>query len=257
MKLLASLFAFYHARSRIKSSIGLPLQKFSRLASNLHDASRAENYAVYRGAKCFNHLKILKDIWTNVLTEFRLTQPTQDIIIIDATCGNGHDSVFLANEIPIAESSGGTLWCIDIQPHAISSTRERLVSTLGSLAVENSVNFVCSSHESFPSAILPDSVSIICYNLGYLPGIHRGTSFDNVIKTDADTTSNSLNIALRLLKRGGMVSIISYPRHEGGMEETKLVKTMLSDLDPLLWRVYNYYDLNRPYSPSLFVAYRL
>ena len=43
----------------------------------------------------------------------------------------------------------------------------------------------------------------------------------------------------------------------GGMEETKLVKTMLSDLDPLLWRVYNYYDLNRPYSPSLFVAYRL
>ena len=44
--------------------------------------------------------------------------------VIDATAGNGHDSLALANLI----GAQGRLWAIDIQEQAIAATRQRLRS---------------------------------------------------------------------------------------------------------------------------------
>ena len=45
-------------------------------------------------------------------------------IVIDATCGNGNDTLFLAN--CALTSTSGTVYAIDIQSEAIANTRARI-----------------------------------------------------------------------------------------------------------------------------------
>lgn len=43
-----------------------------------------------------------------------------DSIVIDATCGNGHDTLFLAEQVP-----NGKVFGFDIQKEAIEHTKEK------------------------------------------------------------------------------------------------------------------------------------
>ena len=129
------------------------------------DADRiaAEKYAVYRGSKCLNHLEISQNLWRNILE----VANKEKIVCIDATCGNGQDAAFIAQTIGLEETSNqGILWCIDIQPEAITRTKDRLLDILDTDTIDRKVKFVCKSHENLPSDILPNTVSLICYNLG-------------------------------------------------------------------------------------------
>ena len=47
-------------------------------------------------------------------------------VVCDATCGNGHDSVIMA-ELALADPDrGGKLYCFDIQDVALHNTREMI-----------------------------------------------------------------------------------------------------------------------------------
>lgn len=215
------------------------------------DLTPEEKFVNYRGAKCLNHLKILKSLWQNILNE---KGKDRDVIAIDATCGNGNDSLYLAKEL-LTETSG-MLWCIDIQETAIINTREKMMANLSPSITDKRIHYVHDSHENFPKEIIPDTVLFINYNLGYLPGVPR-TDEEALVTTTTYITTKSIRSALLLLKRGGLLSVIAYPKNEGGGEEMEAVSTIFTELDSLEWRVYNYHSLNKPLSPSLFVVYRI
>lgn len=203
------------------------------------------------------HLQTTHRIWKEIVNP--------GDILVDATCGNGHDSLYLA-KLLLSNGGAGRLYCIDIQKDAVDSTVRRLRSDteIGSL-VNDHICFVNTSHETFPSDISPESVALICYNLGYLPGKPRGTgtavegsgtAVQSLI-TKPHTTLASLQNALPLIRQGGLLSVVAYPGHEGGREETEAVDTFMRGLDEQEWRVYGNYPLNKPRLPVVFSAFKI
>lgn len=145
--------------------------------------------------------------------------------VVDATCGNGKDSLFLAS---LALHDGfGELYCIDIQQDAIDSTRtmfEKSDQSKG-FVFNGQVKFICASHETFPSEIKTCSVAAICYNLGYLPGKKRSKALSDTsselvvnngtVQTLPESTIKSILAAQSLIKEGGILIVTAYPMHKG------------------------------------------
>lgn len=167
--------------------------------------------------------------------------------VIDATCGNGHDSIFLAKRIFNGDS--GHLHCIDIQDLAIESTKAKLSAILTPKSLSRVTYHRCS-HSTFPEEIKESTITAIVYNLGYLPGS------DKKVKTQLSTTLQSLENALPLIKKDGLISVTCYRGHEGGEIETDGVNKYLSTLQSDKWSIYCHSPSNRPISPVLYTIYR-
>lgn len=135
-----------------------------------------------------------------------------DTIAIDATAGNGHDSLFLAANI----GENGRLYAFDIQRQAIENSRKRLAAE----GLSARVTLIQTGHEHM-TAQIPEihhgRVNIIMFNLGYLP------CADKSLITTTATTIKALNAAIAMLAGNGILSILAYPGHPGGREETAAV----------------------------------
>lgn len=138
---------------------------------------------------------------------------------IDATIGNGHDTLFLAERV----GESGLVYGFDIQQTAIDQTTARLEAAG---MIERIRLFQCG-HEEMLQLVPAEhhrQISAIVFNLGYLP------SADKSVITAESTTIAALHGAIELLKPGGYLSILAYPGHPGGREETEAVKQWASDL---------------------------
>jgi len=164
---------------------------------------------------------------------------------VDATCGNGHDSLVLA-ELALSRDSG-SLYAIDIQKRALMKTRELLETRLSPGARER-VQYVHGSHETFPACLEDQNVKLIVYNLGYLPG------GDKSLTTLSDTTVESLTSALDLIADGGAVSITCYPGHPEGKTEKEKIYRLLEKLTPKKWSVAVHQWINRESAPELILV---
>ncbi|HLB52765.1 MAG TPA: class I SAM-dependent methyltransferase [Chlamydiales bacterium] len=164
-------------------------------------------------------------------------------IAIDATCGNGHDALFLA-KLPLKK-----LYAIDLQEIAIENTRCSLERHL-SPEEKAKVDINQMSHENLDHLLLEGQVKLIVYNLGYLPGSNKK------VKTLKESTLISLKKSLLLLAKGGALSITCYPNHEEGKEEETAILEWAKDLPASSWEVRYHRWINRPpLSPSvLFIA---
>ena len=134
---------------------------------------------------------------------------TADDLAIDATCGNGHDTLFLAQR-------ARHVYAFDIQPSAMASTRTRLAEH--NLAHRVTLINSCHSHMSDIMS-QRSNVKAAMFNLGYLPGS------DKSIITTPETTIMALNTCLELLATGGLITIMVYPRHDGGRAEADAILT--------------------------------
>lgn len=133
---------------------------------------------------------------------------------IDATLGNGHDTLFLSGCV----GETGKVYGFDIQEEALRATGQRL-SRAG---IEKSAyELHLRSHESM-AACVPGDVGAIMFNLGYLPGGDKSRI------TQMETTLRALETALGLLNARGILTVMCYPGHEGGLQESEAVKTLLS-----------------------------
>lgn len=198
------------------------------------------------------HLKISKMIWSTVIKK--------GDIVIDSTAGKGNDSLFLA-ELALEEKGDGKLYCFDICKEAIDATKQKFLnnekfsSKLGSQII-----LIQQSHENFPSFIENNSVSLICYNLGYFPErSFINKSLENkslMIKTSAETTKKSILNSLLLLKKGGLLCVTTYVGHHGGKEEDKAVSNLFSNLGKT-WKTYKYHAMDSILSPNLYLAMKL
>ena len=135
---------------------------------------------------------------------------------IDATCGNGHDTLFLASLC----SEKGQVISFDIQECAIQTAKNRIKEN----GLNNKVTFLCTSHENMQQYVT-EPAQVIMFNLGYLPNA------DKSITTLTNSTINALNTACELLAPNSLLSILCYPGHKEGKIETEHVKEWIRQLD--------------------------
>ena len=136
-------------------------------------------------------------------------------ISIDATMGNGHDTLFLARH-------SHKVYAFDIQENAINATRLRLEKNN---CIDN-VSLIHAGHETMHQHInSEEKADVIMFNLGYLP--HADTS----IITQEKNTLIALIHAIKLLSTNGIISIIAYPGHPGGNTELQAIIHWYEQLD--------------------------
>ena len=129
-------------------------------------------------------------------------------LAVDATMGNGHDTLFLAQLVgPL-----GHVWAFDVQECALTNTLARLEAE----KVQDRVTLFLDSHARMAEHV-PQAVDAVVFNLGWLPGQ------EHAVTTRAETTVEALNAAHSLLKPGGLITICVYPGHPEGMRELEAV----------------------------------
>lgn len=179
-----------------------------------------------------SHLDFTKQLWERLLK--------QGDLVIDATCGNGHDALFLA--ALLEKQGGGQLTVIDIQKAAIDATTKKLDQYLSPTS-QVKILICQQSHSTLPKE--GGSPKLVVYNLGYLP------SGDKEVTTQVESTLESIKNCLSTLREGGVISITCYPGHNEGAKEEKAITELLSTLDPAEWSVSHLTFHNRKKAPSV------
>ena len=159
--------------------------------------------------------------------------------VADATCGNGHDTLFLARLV----GPGGRVWAFDVQDGALAATR----SLLGEAGCLEQVEMVAAGHERL-AEIVREPLRAAVFNLGYLPG------GDKQLVTRPENTVTALDQAIDLLLPGGIITVCVYTGHPGGAEEGAAVEKWAATLASEQYNVWRSRQVNRPEtSPYLFV----
>ena len=150
---------------------------------------------------------------------------------IDATCGNGNDTVLLAELV----GSTGRVWSFDIQQQAIAATTDKLADA----GYANRVELVRAGHETIAEQC-GNQVRAVVFNLGYLPG------GDRTIVTQPESTLAALDQSLGILESSGVIVITLYPGHEGGQRESSALETRMALLPPAGFHVWRMGQTNVP-----------
>lgn len=161
----------------------------------------------------------------------------QGDICIDATAGNGYDTLTLCEAV----GDSGKVIAFDIQEMAVEHTIERLRE----YQMLHRAEVVLDSHVNMGKYAEEESVSCIVFNFGYLPGgSHR-------LATQKETSIQAVESGLRLLKKGGMMSLCIYSGGDSGFEERDALLRFLKGLNhkKYLAIVSEYY--NRPNHPPI------
>lgn len=167
--------------------------------------------------------------------------------VIDATCGNGLDTLKLC-QLALSNDKG-KVYAFDIQAEAIFSSKENLRTYLPDEFM-HFVDFQLRCHSTFPESVKKNSVKLIAYNLGYRPGGNKA------ITTQTETTQLSLKNALALIIPGGAISITCYPGHEEGARELEVVLNFATELSPKEWSCCHHVWANRTSAPRLLLIQR-
>ena len=174
---------------------------------------------------------------TQWCSRFIEEQVKEGDICIDATMGNGNDTLLLSR---LAGPDGQVL-AFDIQEQALQAARQKL---LRENAPANYTLFL-ESHTHMADHVKPDSVSCIVFNFGYLPG------GDHSLATRSEPSIQALEQSLTLLKKGGLLSLCIYSGGDSGFEERDALLTWLKKLDSHNYLVIRSDYYNRPNNPPL------
>jgi tRNA1(Val) A37 N6-methylase TrmN6 len=155
-------------------------------------------------------------------------------LAVDATCGNGFDTQFLA------ELGFNRVVAFDIQEVAINATRKRLKQ-----AGLDHVELVLASHLDM-SKYLDTKADCVMFNFGYLP------TGDKSIVTTAANSVAALAVAASRLSSHGMISLMCYPGHPSGDAETQAIRHWFKTLNDQ-WTVETHLAVSpKPTAPILY-----
>ena len=174
---------------------------------------------------------------TQWCAQFIRHQVKEGDLCIDATMGNGHDTLLLST---LCGDSGKVL-AFDIQPEAFSHTKERLQNA----DAPNNYTLILDSHANMENYAAEETVSCIVFNFGYLPG------GDHQAATKSCTSLPAIQQALKLLKKGGLLSLCIYRGGDSGFEECSDILALLKTLNPKQYLVIKSDYYNRPNHPPV------
>ncbi|WP_391202730.1 class I SAM-dependent methyltransferase [Psychrobacillus sp. L4] len=159
--------------------------------------------------------------------------------VVDATAGNGHDTLFLAKLV----GEAGHVYAFDVQPEAIQSTEEKLVEA----NLLSRATLILDGHENV-SKYIQKEIAAAIFNLGYLPGS------DLQIVTKGNSTIQAVASLLEMLKVGGLIILVVYSGHPGGKEEKDALMDYVMQLPHSYTHVLCYQFLNQQNNPPFIVA---
>lgn len=165
----------------------------------------------------------MKNNMINFVHNYLKENITKADILIDATIGNGNDTLLLAK---LAKFVYG----FDIQQQAINNTNEKLI--------ENDLKNYQLILDSFENILTyVKTFKGVVFNLGYLPGGNK------TITTTTKTTIKTLTTLTAHLKKDMFIIITCYPGHQEGEKESKAVVQYVSSLNSS-YRVFKYKLIN-------------
>ncbi|KAH7528088.1 hypothetical protein FEM48_Zijuj05G0034700 [Ziziphus jujuba var. spinosa] len=184
--------------------------------------------------------------------------------VIDATCGNGYDTLALLRMVA-DESGQGRVYGFDVQKVALENASSLLEVSVN----PNEKELVKLFHKchSKMAEVLPEDTSVrnakiiaefdglnifrlIAFNLGYLPG------GDKSVVTESQTTAEALTVAKEILMPGGLISLVVYVGHPGGREELETVEEFCCKLPVENWTCCKIQMLNRQLAPILVFLFK-
>ncbi|KAL3679388.1 hypothetical protein R1sor_022344 [Riccia sorocarpa] len=168
--------------------------------------------------------------------------------VIDATCGNGHDTLELARLV-IQDENAGFVIGLDLQQSAIDNTTSLLDRELEPKK-RGKVNLLQLCHSQLDKIVDEASVRLVCFNLGYQPG------GDKSFITRAESTVSAVRAAAKVIQPQGLISIMSYVGHPGGQEEFEAVREFVASLPSSDWVCSHLEWTNRPLCPHLIFVLR-
>jgi SAM-dependent methyltransferase len=208
------------------------------------------------------------------------------LLAVDCTCGNGHDTCFLAQTL--ARQAGPWRWSVlsfDVQQAALDAARALLArhnlqaffspvarteelppgGPMREPGRSGEIRFFLQGHEHLEEVLAshfaddadreghPTSaktvLAAVMYNLGFLP------RSDRRVITRERTTISSLSQAAEALSPGGVLAVHAYGGHAGGGEELEAVTAWFSALSYGVWHATRYSLCNKPRNPEiLFLA---
>lgn len=165
-------------------------------------------------------------------------------VAVDATCGNGHDTLALARAV----GESGVVYAADIQPQAVASARRRLEAAEGPVA---RLFWIEACHSTLALALLPEHrgrVAMTTFNFGYLPG------GDKSLTTKCASSLEAVEASLDWTMPGGVVSLAIYPGHPEGAQEAIALTAWAEGLDPRRFHALQYRFLNLVNDPPFVIA---
>ncbi|GLO66975.1 methyltransferase domain-containing protein [Oceanobacillus kimchii] len=160
-------------------------------------------------------------------------------VVIDATCGNGNDTLFLSRVV----GKSGHVYAFDIQQQAIQNTKQELEKYH-----RENVTLIHGSHSLIDDNVQQDVIGGAIFNLGYLP------RSDKSIITKPDSTIEAIQKILAKLKKDGLIVIVVYYGHDGGANEKEAVLKHVANLDQKLYNVLQYGFVNQKNNPPFILA---
>jgi hypothetical protein len=174
------------------------------------------------GSSMRNILEFAKEIIDDIVSE--------NDICIDATLGNGHDTLYLARK-------SKHVYGFDIQEDAINSSQ----SLLDANSIANT-SLIHDGHQNLDQYV-KEPVKLGIFNLGYLP------NGDKSITTTFDSTIIAIEKVLEKLVIGGVCIVVIYTGHEAGKIESEKVLEYASNLDRYHYNVLKYDFINKKNPP--------
>lgn len=172
--------------------------------------------------------------WSHAL--FRL-QVKEEGFYVDATMGNGHDTLFLCE----LAGEQGRVAAFDIQEAALKET-DRILREKG---LRERADLYLESHVNMEKFIEEESVDGMYFNFGYLPG------GDHSLATKPDTSLEAVKKGLTLLKKGGVMALCIYSGGDTGFEERDRLLEFLKSLDSRKFLVILESFYNRKKNPPI------
>ncbi|KAA9220089.1 MULTISPECIES: tRNA (mnm(5)s(2)U34)-methyltransferase [Aerococcus] len=163
---------------------------------------------------------------------------------LDATIGNGHDTLLLAQRV----GQSGQVYGFDLQEQAINATQ----TLLEKHHCQEQVRLFHDSHAKITKYLKADeSIDLVIFNLGYLP---KG---DKSIITKPESTLPAIEASLSRLKPEGILLVAAYLGHPGGREEAQAIQDYLSQINQDKYSASHFEFLNQKHlPPKLFLVER-
>lgn len=176
--------------------------------------------------------------------DYRITSYVQHFIkehvkegdlCLDATAGNGHDTLLLCQ----LTGKKGSVLAFDIQEQALLHTRRLLEEH------HCTAQLILDSHVNMKNYAKSNSVACMVFNFGYLPG------GDHKLSTRAESSIEAVKAGLDLLKKNGIMTLCIYSGGDSGFEEKDALLTFLKGLDARKYLVIASFYYNRPNHPPI------
>ncbi|MBT2754378.1 methyltransferase domain-containing protein [Mesobacillus foraminis] len=164
-------------------------------------------------------------------------------VTVDATVGNGHDTLFLANLV----GPEGKVYGFDIQEEAIQSCS----SKLSAQNLNERVSLFQKGHEHVKASVLEKDhgkITGAVFNLGYLPG------GDKSIVTGPTTTIAAVEQLLDILAPEGIIVIVIYHGHPEGQLERDSLLEYVKNIKQDEAHVLQYQFINQQNHPPFILA---